>query len=46
MQNVNELLKAKLTAEHHDRLMAVDNAKIHDFVAHAVRLTSPETVFV
>jgi phosphoenolpyruvate carboxykinase (GTP) len=46
MNSVSELLKEKLTAEHHDRLMAVDNVKIHEFVADAIELTNPETVFV
>jgi phosphoenolpyruvate carboxykinase (GTP) len=46
MSNVNELLKEKMTAESYGRLMAVDNAKIHDFVADAIELTNPETVFV
>lgn len=46
MSNVKELLKKKLTAESYTRLMAVDNAKIHEFVADAIGLTSPKTVFV
>jgi phosphoenolpyruvate carboxykinase (GTP) len=46
MSNVNEFLKEKLTTENYNRLMAVDNLKIHKFVADAVELTSPESVFV
>jgi phosphoenolpyruvate carboxykinase (GTP) len=46
MSNVNELLEEKLTTENYKRLMAVDNLKIHEFVADAVELTSPESVFV
>src|SRR4030042_1199669 len=46
MSSVNELLKEKLTTENYNRLMAVDNLKIHEFVADAVELTSPESVFV
>jgi len=46
MPNVKELLKEKLTAENYDRLMAVNNVKIHEFVADAIELTNPETVFV
>ncbi len=46
MSNAKELLKKKLTAENYSRLMAVDNVKIHEFVAHAIELTGPETVFV
>src|SRR4030066_1454437 len=46
MSNVKGLLKEKLTTENYNRLMAVDNLKIHEFVAGAVKLTSPESVFV
>jgi phosphoenolpyruvate carboxykinase (GTP) len=46
MSNVNEFLKERLTTENYNRLMAVDNLKIHEFVADAVELTNPETVFV
>ncbi len=46
MTNVNEILKEKLAAESYDRLMAVDNTKIHAFVADAIELTSPEKVFI
>jgi len=46
MRNVNEFLKEKLTTENYNRLMAVDNLKIHKFVADAVELTSPKSVFV
>jgi phosphoenolpyruvate carboxykinase (GTP) len=46
MSNVKELLKAKLTAESYSRLIAVDNLKIHEFVADAIELTNPEKVFV
>ncbi len=46
MSNVKELLKEKLTAESYERLMAVDNTKIHAFVADAIELTNPDEVFV
>ena len=46
MSNVNEMLKERLTADAYDRLMAVDNTRIHAFVADAVELTNPENVFV
>ena len=46
MNNVNEFLKETLTTENYNRLMAVDNLKIHKFVADAVELTSPKSVFV
>jgi len=46
MSNVKELLAKKLTAEGCNRLMAVDNAKIHQFVADAIELTNPDEVFI
>jgi len=46
MSNVNEILKERLTADSYDKLMAVDNTKIHAFVADAIELTNPEDVFV
>ena len=46
MSNVKALLKKKLTGESYSRLMAVDNVKIHKFVADAIELTGPEAVFV
>ena len=46
MSNAKELLKERLTTESYDRLMTVNNVKIHEFVADAVELTSPERVFV
>ncbi len=46
MSNANELLKEKLTAESYGRLMAIDNTKIHEFVADTIELTNPEKVFV
>jgi phosphoenolpyruvate carboxykinase (GTP) len=46
MSNAKGLLKERLAAGSYGRLMAVDNAKIHEFVADAIELTGPETVFV
>jgi len=46
MDNVKELLKEKLTAENYNRLRAVNNVKIHEFVADAIELTNPQDVFV
>ncbi|MCH7558577.1 MAG: phosphoenolpyruvate carboxykinase (GTP) [Planctomycetes bacterium] len=46
MNNVNELLKEKLTTENYNRLIALDNPKMHDFVADAIELTGPASVFV
>ena len=46
MHNANELLKEKLTTENYDRLIALDNPKMHEFVADAIELTGPASVFV
>ncbi len=44
--NVSELLKERLTTENYQRLMALDNVKIHQFVADAIELTQPASVLV
>ncbi|MHC4069319.1 MAG: phosphoenolpyruvate carboxykinase (GTP) [Planctomycetota bacterium] len=46
MSDTKELLKNKLTDEHYGRLSALDNAKLHKFVADAIELCKPETVYV
>ncbi|MHC4113232.1 MAG: phosphoenolpyruvate carboxykinase (GTP) [Planctomycetota bacterium] len=46
MDNVNELLKQKLSAENYDKLTALNNPKMHSFVADAIELTGPDSVFV
>ena len=46
MDNVREFLKGKLTPENYDRLMALDNPRMHEFVADAVELAGPASVFV
>jgi len=46
MRDVNELLKEKLTTEHYDRLAALENPKMHGFVADAIELAGPASVFV
>ena len=46
MSNVKEVLKKKLTDADYNKLMAVDNIKIHEFIADAIELTNPDDVFV
>jgi phosphoenolpyruvate carboxykinase (GTP) len=46
MSNPKELLKEKLTAENYNRLMVLDNPKMHEFVADAMELTGAASVFV
>jgi phosphoenolpyruvate carboxykinase (GTP) len=46
MSNVKETLKQRLAPEQYKKLEAVDNTKIHEFVADAIELTNPSTVFV
>ena len=42
----NELLKQRLTPEHYNRLAALENPRMHEFVADAIELCSPASVFV
>ena len=44
--NVSELLKERLTTENYERLMGLANPKMHEFVADAIALTKPASVFV
>ena len=46
MSSVNELLKEKLTTENYSRLMALDNPKLHEFIADAIELTGAFTVSI
>jgi phosphoenolpyruvate carboxykinase (GTP) len=46
MDNVNQLLKQKLTAENYDKLIALKNQKMHAFIADAIKLTGPDSVFI
>ena len=46
MSNVNKLLKEKLTTENYNRLMALANPKMHEFVADAIELTGAASVSV
>jgi len=46
MSNVNEFLKEKLTTENYTRLMALNNPKMHEFVADAIELTGAASVTV
>ena len=42
MSNTEQILKERLTEENYSKLMAVDNTKIHDFLADAINLTNPD----
>ena len=46
MLDIKKLLKEKLTREIYDRLIALNNPKMHEFVADAIELTNPASVFV
>jgi phosphoenolpyruvate carboxykinase (GTP) len=46
MPDTKKLLKEKLTTENYDRLIALDNPKMHEFVADAIELCRPASVFV
>ena len=46
MSDVKKFLKEKLSAENYGRLIVLDNPKLHKFIADAIELTSPASVFV
>jgi len=46
MSNVKELLKEKLTTENYNRLKALDNPKLHEFITDAIELTAASSVSV
>lgn len=46
MPDASKLLKKKLTAENYNRLTALDNSKLYNFIADAIELCSPASVFV
>jgi phosphoenolpyruvate carboxykinase (GTP) len=43
---VKDILKKKLTGKHYERLIALDNSKMHRFVADAIELANPTSVYV
>ena len=46
MADSKKILKERLSKEQYEKLMAVDNPTVHDFVADAIELTNPKSVFV
>jgi len=46
LKSTEQILKERLTANNFARLMAIDNSKMHAFVADAVELARPDSVFV
>lgn len=46
MNNSKQILQEKLDPDSLSKLMALENTKMHDFVADAITLTNPKTVFV
>ena len=46
MQDALKLLKDKLDDVHFEKLTRLENVKLYRFVADAIRLCEPETVFV
>ncbi|MFH1942643.1 MAG: phosphoenolpyruvate carboxykinase (GTP) [bacterium] len=45
-QSPNEYLKQKLGDVNFKKLMAIDNIKLHEFVAHYIKLCNPAKIFV
>jgi phosphoenolpyruvate carboxykinase (GTP) len=46
MDSIRNLLREKLDLGNLDKLLALNNPKMHAFVAEAIELTQPESVFV
>lgn len=46
MTAINEILNERLSSENYQRLIALENPKLHQFVADAIQLTNPASVFV
>jgi phosphoenolpyruvate carboxykinase (GTP) len=46
MSNSEQILKTKLSEENFEKLSALENPKLHKFVADAVELANPDSVFV
>ena len=46
MPDAKEVLRETLTTENYDKLIALDNRRMHKFVADAIELTSPASTFV
>jgi len=46
MSDYNRLLKDRLNPEHFEKLSALENPKLHRFIAEAIELTEPGSVFV
>lgn len=44
--NPRRILEAALTADHLNRLLAIDNPAVHEFIATYIELCQPEDVFV
>jgi len=45
-ENMKALLKKRLTKENYNRLIAMKNPRLYSFVADAIELTNPDSVFV
>ena len=46
MKDTKELLKEKMASEHYQKLMALNNDEVNAFVAHAITLCQPDSVWV
>jgi phosphoenolpyruvate carboxykinase (GTP) len=46
MSDIKELLKDRIDEQNYQKLMALDNAKLHQFIADSVELCRPDNIFV
>ena len=46
MSKTNEILKERLTEDNYNKLTALNNPKMHEFIVDALELTGAESVYV
>ena len=46
MSNAKDILKDKLSSEHLDKLLSLNNDEVNEFVAYAIELCEPDSVWV
>jgi phosphoenolpyruvate carboxykinase (GTP) len=45
-EDSNALLKKRLTVEHFQKLISIENPQLHQFVSHYIQLLNPDHIFV
>ena len=45
-EDTRALLKKRLTDEHFQKLISIENPQLHQFVSHYIQLLNPDHIFV